>query len=56
MELTQKTEIMKRALSAGIMSDPQWLSMPDEPMPAWVVMDMLLKLLEKLDPPAATYD
>lgn len=51
-----KTEIVKKALTAGIINDPRWLYRLDEPMPAWAVIDMLVKLLEKLDPPYETYD
>lgn len=56
MELEAKTEIVKKAMTMGIISDPQWLHRLDEPMPAWSVIEMLIKLLDKLDPPYDTYD
>lgn len=56
MDQAHKAEIVRKALSEGIINDPQWLHKLDEPMPAWAVIDMLVKLLEKLDPPCDTYD
>ncbi|WP_202916317.1 hypothetical protein [Paenibacillus mesophilus] len=56
MDQAQKMEIVKRALTAGIINDPQWLHKLDEPMPTWAVIEMLVNLLEKLDPPYETYD
>lgn len=56
MDQTQKLKIVKQALSAGILNDPQWLHKLDEPMPAWVVIDMLIKIMEKVDPPYKSYD
>ncbi|MFM9326888.1 hypothetical protein [Paenibacillus mesotrionivorans] len=57
MELEQwKTEIIKRALAEGLIHDPGWLEKKDEPMPVWAVLEVALLLLEKLDPPCATYD
>jgi hypothetical protein len=56
MDQAYKAEIVKRALTEGIINDPQWLQKLDEPMPAWAVIEMLVKLLEKLDPPYESYD
>lgn len=56
MDHDQKLQIVKKALAAGIINDPQWLHKLDEPMPVWAVIDMLIKLLDKLDPPYETYD
>jgi hypothetical protein len=56
MDQAQKAEIVKKALTEGIINDPQWLHKLDEPMPAWAVIELIVKLLEKLDPPYDTYD
>lgn len=56
MDQSLKTEIVKKALTAGILNDPQWLHRLDEPMPAWAVIELFVNLLEKLDPPYETYD
>lgn len=51
-----KQEIVKRALAEGLIHDPAWLDKPDDPMPAWAVLEVALHLLEKIDPPCSTYD
>jgi hypothetical protein len=51
-----KVEIIKRALAEGLIHDPRWIDKKDEPMPVWAVLEVALLLLEKLDPPCATYD
>ncbi|WP_164821584.1 hypothetical protein [Paenibacillus koleovorans] len=56
MDQAQKLEIVKKALTEGIINDPQWLNKLDEPMPVWAVMELFLKLIEKLDPPYESYD
>ena len=56
MEEDRKLEIVKRALTEGLLSDPQWMQKLDEPMPAWAVIEMIVKLIDKLDPPYETFD
>lgn len=52
----RKLEIVKQALAEGLIQDPRWLEKKDEPMPVWAVLEVALRLLEKLDPPSPTYD
>ncbi|MDF2725097.1 MAG: hypothetical protein K0Q59_4772 [Paenibacillus sp.] len=56
MDQAAKERIAQHALRLGILKDPQWLHKLDEPMPAWVVMDMIINMLEKLDPPGGAFD
>ncbi|MGG1515035.1 hypothetical protein ABE504_06455 [Paenibacillus oryzisoli] len=51
-----KLELGQRALDAGMLKDPQWLDRLDEPMPLWVLLELALNLMEKLDPPTVSYD
>ncbi len=52
----RKHDIVKKALQEGLITDPQWLNKLEEPMPVWAVAEMMVKLLEKLDPPSISYD
>lgn len=56
MEERQKQELINRAIREGILNDPRWLERFNEPMPAWAVVEMALKLLERLEPPYDSYD
>jgi hypothetical protein len=56
MTAAGKKDIIEKALAAGIINDPRWLDSADEPMPAWAVMELALKLLEQIDPPYGSYD
>jgi hypothetical protein len=51
-----KKEIFKKAQTMGIINDPQWLNRLDEPMPAWAVLEVVLKLIDIVDPPSKSYD
>lgn len=51
-----KTEIGEKALKAGIIKDPSMLERLDESMPLWAVLEMLLGVIERIDPPTFSYD
>lgn len=51
-----KQLIGEKALQKGIINDPQWLDKLDEPMPVWVVLELMLKCLERLDSDYSSYD
>ncbi|MBP1994809.1 hypothetical protein [Paenibacillus eucommiae] len=51
-----KLELGKRALELGIIKDPQCLDRMDDPMPLWAVVELVLQLADKLDPPSISYD
>ncbi|MBE1441714.1 MULTISPECIES: hypothetical protein [unclassified Paenibacillus] len=53
---TWKQLIGEKALQKGIINDPQWLDKLDEPMPVWVVLELMLKCLERLDSDYSSYD
>lgn len=39
------------ALNAGLIEDPQWLDRLNEPAPLWVVLDLLLRTIDRIEPP-----
>jgi hypothetical protein len=51
-----KKELYKRAQTMGIINDPQWLNRLNEPMPVWAVLEIVLKLIDIVDPPSKSYD
>ncbi|WP_426453657.1 hypothetical protein ACP26L_15085 [Paenibacillus sp. S-38] len=53
---TWKKQIGERALQSGIIDNPAWLERLDEPLPAWAVLQMMLELMEKLEPNYSSYD
>ncbi|NHN30886.1 hypothetical protein [Paenibacillus agricola] len=53
---TWKQNIGNLALQKGILNDPQWLERLDDSMPVWAVLELLLKLSDKLEPETNSYD
>ncbi|WNQ09215.1 hypothetical protein MJA45_16355 [Paenibacillus aurantius] len=52
-----KEELLSRARAEGlIQNDPDWIRSLEEPMPAWAVLNLVMALLEKLNPPNGSYD
>jgi hypothetical protein len=51
-----KKELYKKAQTMGIINDPQWLNRLNEPMPVWAVLEVVLKLIDIVDPPSKSYD
>jgi hypothetical protein len=51
-----KEMIYKKSLTMGIINDPQWLNRLNEPMPVWAVLEVVLKLIDIVDPPSKSYD
>jgi hypothetical protein len=51
-----KIELYKKAQMMGIINDPQWLNRLNEPMPVWAVLEIVLKLIDIVDPPSKSYD
>ncbi|MBW7474117.1 hypothetical protein K0T92_05130 [Paenibacillus oenotherae] len=51
-----KQELIQKLLGAGLIKDPQWLDRLDEPAPLWVVLEMMVKVLERIDPPHQPFD
>jgi hypothetical protein len=43
--------IGRMAESAGLIEDPQWLLRLEEPVPLWVVLDLMLKWIDRAEPP-----
>ncbi|GIP37394.1 hypothetical protein J31TS4_06740 [Paenibacillus sp. J31TS4] len=56
MDQEAKRELVERALKEGLIHDPSWQHRLEEPMPAWAVLELVLHLLERLDPPGIGYD
>lgn len=53
----RKSELFRQALDAGIVPDPEWESRLDDPVPLWLVLELLLRLKSQFEPPAfAPYD
>ncbi|WP_281887053.1 hypothetical protein [Paenibacillus sp. YYML68] len=51
-----KTKIGEAALQKGIIKDPRWLDRLDDPMPTWAVLELMLELLDRLEPSYTSYD
>jgi hypothetical protein len=51
-----KEAIYKKAQTMGIINDPQWLNRLDEPMPVWAVLEVILHLIDVIDPPSKSFD
>jgi hypothetical protein len=51
-----KQELGERAVLLGIVKDPQWLDRLDDPMPLWAVLEIVVQLIDKMDPPTVSYD
>ncbi|WP_147310181.1 hypothetical protein [Cohnella sp.] len=41
--------IGQMAQDAGLIEDPQWLERLNEPVPLWVVLDMLLRWIDRTE-------
>lgn len=52
----RKSEIIRKLTNNGIIKDPQWIERLDEPVPLWVVLDIVLQLMERIDPPHQPFD
>jgi hypothetical protein len=48
--------IGQMAKDAGLIEDPQWLDRLEEPVPLWVVLDMLLRWIDRTDPQNGPFD
>jgi hypothetical protein len=48
--------IGQMAREAGLMEDPQWLSRLEEPVPLWVVLDLMLRWIDRTESPGGPYD
>ncbi|MFC5531824.1 hypothetical protein [Cohnella yongneupensis] len=44
------------AQNAGLIEDPQWLDRLGEPVPLWVVLDLLLRWIDRSEPGNGPYD
>ena len=52
----RKAEIIRRIKSYGLMKDPHWLEHPDELVPMWVMLETILEVIERLNPPNQPFD
>ncbi|WP_419873653.1 hypothetical protein [Candidatus Pristimantibacillus sp. PTI5] len=52
----RKALIMEKIKSYGIIKDPQWLNRPDELVPLWVMLEAILEVIERFDPPNRPFD
>ncbi|MFC5699968.1 hypothetical protein ACFPVX_01630 [Cohnella faecalis] len=48
--------IGQMARNAGLIEDPQWLERLEEPVPLWVVLDMLLRWIDQSDSQNEPFD
>ncbi|WP_219639865.1 hypothetical protein [Cohnella sp. CFH 77786] len=48
--------IGQMARDAGLIEDPQWMNRLEEPVPLWVVLDMLLRWIDRTDPQDGPFD
>ncbi|UHA73037.1 hypothetical protein [Paenibacillus sp. 481] len=52
----RKSLIVQKALETGIVKDPQWFERLDEPVPMWVLLEIVLRLHDVFDPPHKPFD
>jgi hypothetical protein len=48
--------IGQMAQEAGLIEDPQWLQRLNEPVPLWVVLDLLLRWTDRSEQQKGPYD
>jgi hypothetical protein len=48
--------IGQMAQDAGLIEDPQWLERLNEPVPLWVVLDLLLRWIDRAERENGPYD
>ncbi|MFC5467691.1 hypothetical protein ACFPPD_03105 [Cohnella suwonensis] len=48
--------IGQMAQEAGLIEDPQWLDRLNEPVPLWVVLDILLRWIDRAETNGGPYD
>lgn len=53
---TWKNAIGENALKKGIINDPSWLEKLDDSMPVWAVLQLMIDLMEKLEPQYTSFD
>jgi hypothetical protein len=51
-----KQKLGEAALEKGIIKDPQWLDRLDDSMPVWAVLQLMLELVERVEPSYTSYD
>ncbi|MBP1155323.1 MULTISPECIES: hypothetical protein [unclassified Paenibacillus] len=51
-----KKQIGENALKKGIINDPHWLEKLDDSIPVWAALQMMLELLDKVEPNYSSYD
>ncbi|WP_165279847.1 hypothetical protein [Paenibacillus protaetiae] len=54
--MDNKLELVRKVMDYGIIKDPQWLERLDDPAPLWVLLEALLSVIERLDPPNQPFD
>ncbi|WP_308634442.1 hypothetical protein [Paenibacillus silvisoli] len=47
----RKLELVRKLSRLGIQKDPQWLNRLDEPAPLWVVLEMMVEMMERMEAP-----
>lgn len=52
----ERQKLVQKLLDAGVLKDPQWLNRLDESVPLWVVVEMMVNMLERIDPPHQPFD
>lgn len=48
--------IGRMAKEAGLIDDPKWLERLDEPVPLWIVLDILLRWMDRSETTDGPYD
>lgn len=51
-----KSGIIRKAMEIGIIKDPQWIERLDEPVPLWVLLEIINTLHDVLNPPHKPFD
>jgi hypothetical protein len=52
----KKRMIGRMAKEAGLIDDPKWLERLDEPVPLWIVLDILLRWMDRSETTDGPYD
>ncbi|WP_202903296.1 hypothetical protein [Gorillibacterium massiliense] len=57
MTKADKIALLRRAIEEELLdNDPRLLDAMDEPLPAWLVLDIAIRLLDKVNPTFGSYD
>jgi hypothetical protein len=52
----RKLGLIRKLMDAQIIEDADWADKLDEPVPLWFVLELTVRLMERVDPPHRPFD